>query len=167
QLIGELAENYELKHLAGQLQNLSLDDFRTIRSILEFVVQPAPAAAPAATEVVTPSAPIVETTTVSTPVMTPVISDASAPAITLDREEVSTFMVNFVVDQTGYPAEMVELDADLEADLGIDSIKKAQLIGELAEHLNIQIQITEGMSLDDFPTLRHVLNFLSQAASKA
>ncbi len=45
--------------------------------------------------------------------------------------ELESFLINFVVEQTGYPTEVVELDADLEADLGIDSIKKAQLFGEL------------------------------------
>ena len=53
---------------------------------------------------------------------------------------------------------MVELDADLEADLGIDSIKKAQLFGELSEYF--EVQVTEDLSLDDFPTLRHVMAFL-------
>ncbi len=46
-------------------------------------------------------------------------------------------MINFVVEQTGYPAEVVDLDADLEADLGIDSIKKAQLFGELQEYFDV------------------------------
>ena len=64
-------------------------------------------------------------------------------------------MINFVVEQTGYPPEVVELDVDLEADLGIDSIKKAQLFGELAEYFDVQP--TENMTLDDFPTLRHVV----------
>ena len=44
---------------------------------------------------------------------------------------------------------------------GIDSIKKAQLFGELAEYFDVQP--TENMTLDDFPTLRHVLNFPSEA----
>ena len=56
-----------------------------------------------------------------------------------------------MVEQTGYPPEVVELDADLEADLGIDSIKKAQLFGELAEYFDVQPN--ENMTLDDFPTL--------------
>ena len=83
-------------------------------------------------------------------------------AASLKPEELEAFLVNFVVEQTGYPQEMVELDADLEADLGIDSIKKAQLFGELAENLDVQIQITEEMSLDDYRTLRDVLNLLTQ-----
>src|SRR5207249_4201646 len=31
--------------------------------------------------------------------------------------DLGAFLVNFVVEQTGYPPEVVELDADLEADL--------------------------------------------------
>jgi acyl carrier protein len=72
--------------------------------------------------------------------------------------ELETFLVNFVVEQTGYPPEIVELDCDLEADLGIDSIKKAQLFGELREYFDIMPD--ERLTLDDFPTLRHVLDFL-------
>ena len=92
---------------------------------------------------------------------------AAPAAADFSRVELEQFMVNFVVEQTGYPAEMVELDADLEADLGIDSIKKAQLFGELAEHLRVEVQIHEGMSLDDFPTLRHVIDFLDKSRTSA
>ena len=91
------------------------------------------------------------------------VSDSTKPsASSLTPQELEAFLVNFVVEQTGYPQEMVELDADLEADLGIDSIKKAQLFGELAENLDVQIQITNDMSLDDYRTLRDVLNLLAQ-----
>ena len=40
----------------------------------------------------------------------------------------------------------------------IDSIEKAQLFGELGERF--QITPRDDLSLDDFPTLRHVLGFL-------
>ena len=73
-------------------------------------------------------------------------------------DDLSTFLINFVVEQTGYPADIVELDADLEADLGIDSIKKAQLFGEIGEYFSIPPRAD--LSLDEFPTLRHVLDFL-------
>jgi acyl carrier protein len=73
-------------------------------------------------------------------------------------DDLSTFLINFVVEQTGYPPDIVELDADLEADLGIDSIKKAQLFGEIGEHFSIPPRAD--LSLDEFPTLRHVLDFL-------
>ena len=108
----------------------------------------APAPAPAPVAAAAPSAPAKPTTTTSAP----------APA------ELEKFLINFVVEQTGYPPEVVELDADLEADLGIDSIKKAQLFGELAEYFDVQP--AENLTLDDFPTLRHVLNFLATATVK-
>ena len=61
---------------------------------------------------------------------TPVAPAAPAPQTTalntLDPKELEKFLVDFVVEHTGYPPEIVELDADLEADLGIDSIKKAR-----------------------------------------
>ena len=118
------------------------------------VTQPAPAPAPAPAHAAAPA---------------PAPTAAAAPATTggptsLDPAELEKFLVNFVVEQTGYPPEVVELDADLEADLGIDSIKKAQLFGELAEFFDVQAD--ENMSLDDFPTLRHVVNFLAGAQLK-
>ncbi len=159
QLIGELAENFELAHLAGSLSELSLDDFRTLEAILEFVTKPATSAV-APTAIPVPAA----MTAPPEPVSLPPVEAATAPATVsaLDRAAVTQFMVRYVVDQTGYPEEMVELTADLEADLGIDSIKKAQLIGELAE--NFELTHLAGslseLSLDDFRTLDAILTFV-------
>ena len=72
-------------------------------------------------------------------------------------------LIRFVCEETGYPADVVELDADLEADLGIDSIKKARLLGELRDRFRIKPESMEKLSLDDFPTLRRVLDFLRRA----
>jgi acyl carrier protein len=74
------------------------------------------------------------------------------------REELKQFLVNFVVEQTGYPADIVEMDADMESDLGIDSIKKAQLFGEVGEQFKLSAD--PNLSLDDFPTLGDVLQYL-------
>ncbi len=79
--------------------------------------------------------------------------------------ELESFLVQFVIDQTGYPPEIVRLDADLEADLGIDSIKKAQLFGELGEYFDVTP--SDDLRLDQFPTLRHVLDFLKGVPGKA
>ncbi|MFI4876049.1 MAG: beta-ketoacyl synthase N-terminal-like domain-containing protein, partial [Blastopirellula sp. JB062] len=132
-----------------------------------------PATAPAATAPATPvvpqpafaSAPVPAQPPAPAPTpVTPAATPAVAPSTAGDGKsagiELEKFLVNFVVEQTGYPPEVVDLDADLEADLGIDSIKKAQLFGELQEYFEISTSATD-LSLDDFPTLRHVLNFLS------
>jgi acyl transferase domain-containing protein/acyl carrier protein len=71
---------------------------------------------------------------------------------------IEAFLIDFVVEQTGYPREIVELDADLEADLGIDSIRKAQLFGEIGQ--NYGLEADDGVSLDEFLTLRHLLDYM-------
>jgi acyl transferase domain-containing protein/phosphopantetheinyl transferase len=38
-------------------------------------------------------------------------------------------LLGIVAERTGYPVEMIGLDADLEADLGIDSIKRVEILG--------------------------------------
>ncbi len=106
----------------------------------------------------------------TSPLADDVVSDSGSSSVTLtsstdqetsvgvNRSEMQSFLINFVIEQTGYPEEIVELDADLEGDLGIDSIKKAQLFGEIGEQYKVQAR--ENLSFDDFPTLRHVLDFL-------
>jgi acyl transferase domain-containing protein len=76
----------------------------------------------------------------------------------LDAAEIEAFLIDFVVEQTGYPREIVELGADLEADLGIDSIRKAQLFGEIGQKYGLTAD--DSVSLDEFPTLRHLLDYL-------
>jgi NAD(P)-dependent dehydrogenase (short-subunit alcohol dehydrogenase family)/acyl carrier protein len=45
--------------------------------------------------------------------------------------EPEVILRSLVAKRTGYPEEMLEPDADLEADLGIDSIKRVEIIGLL------------------------------------
>ncbi len=44
-------------------------------------------------------------------------------------------LLAIVRDRTGYPSEMLKLDLDLEADLGIDSIKRVEILGTLRDAL--------------------------------
>ncbi|MBD2569653.1 type I polyketide synthase [Anabaena lutea] len=54
------------------------------------------------------------------------------PATTIPAD-LSNVLLNIVSDKTGYPAEMLELSMDIEADLGIDSIKRVEILGSLLE----------------------------------
>jgi acyl transferase domain-containing protein/NAD(P)H-dependent flavin oxidoreductase YrpB (nitropropane dioxygenase family) len=60
---------------------------------------------------------------------------APKPEATVDRNQVSARLLAIVGERTGYPAEMLGLDLDLEADLGIDSIKRAEVLGTLRDAL--------------------------------
>ncbi|MEM9588859.1 MAG: acyltransferase domain-containing protein, partial [Planctomycetota bacterium] len=66
----------------------------------------------------------------------------SAEAITGTRSakpSAAAFLLDLVVELTGYDPEIIDADADLEAELGIDSIKKAQLIGELVQWAGLTV----------------------------
>ena len=59
---------------------------------------------------------------------TPKAPVRSAPAIDLHA-----IMLEVVADKTGYPAEMLQLEMDLEGDLGIDSIKRVEILSAVQE----------------------------------
>jgi len=68
------------------------------------------------------------------PVAVPPAS-APAPVGSLGREELQQTFLRVVADRTGYPVEMLALDANLEADLGIDSIKRVEILGAVQQQL--------------------------------
>ena len=51
--------------------------------------------------------------------------------------------------KTGYPEDMLELDLDLEADLGVDTVKQAETFAAVREAFDIPLQ--QGVSLRDYP----------------
>ncbi|HWL10602.1 MAG TPA: beta-ketoacyl synthase N-terminal-like domain-containing protein, partial [Planctomicrobium sp.] len=89
--------------------------------------------------------------TVTSPVATPVPVTVAASAA-VSAEEVRQFLKTVVVDLTGYSPDVVDFDADLEADLGVDSIKKAQVVGEMAEQYSLDMA-PSGVKLGDLKTL--------------
>ncbi|MGH8901538.1 MAG: SDR family NAD(P)-dependent oxidoreductase [Egibacteraceae bacterium] len=52
-----------------------------------------------------------------------------------DADQIASELVRLVADRTGYPPEMLGLDVDLEADLGIDSIKRIEILGTAQQTL--------------------------------
>ena len=44
-------------------------------------------------------------------------------------------MLSIVSERTGYPTELLGLDLNVEADLGIDSIKRVEILSALRERL--------------------------------
>jgi acyl transferase domain-containing protein/NAD(P)-dependent dehydrogenase (short-subunit alcohol dehydrogenase family) len=57
-----------------------------------------------------------------------------APARTKDPESIRTIMIRVVHEKTGYPQDLIKMDQDIEMDLGIDSIKRLEILSEMAEH---------------------------------
>jgi acyl transferase domain-containing protein/NAD(P)H-dependent flavin oxidoreductase YrpB (nitropropane dioxygenase family)/NAD(P)-dependent dehydrogenase (short-subunit alcohol dehydrogenase family)/acyl carrier protein len=86
-----------------------------------------------------------------------------------DRETVSGQLLDLVSERTGYPHDMLDVDLDLEADLGIDSIKRVEILGNLAEILGITQEADspkiEFERLTSIRTIRGILDYLQEALS--
>ena len=96
------------------------------------------------------------------PTPTPVDRSASA---SLDEAAVLQKVIQLVATKTGYPADMLEPDLDMEADLGIDTVKQAELFGEVRTAYGIPM--LEGLLIKDYPTLRKVAGFVLKFAPAA
>ena len=142
EIVGELAERIGL----GGLDESGLDEaaveelsrHKTLRSIVEWIeaVQAAPVAEPATAPAAQPAAaPVV-------PAATAPVAVPSAPA--LGGADLLRAVQGVVSDRTGYPVEMLDPDLDLEADLSIDSIKRIEIVGELAERIGLAALASDG-----------------------
>ncbi|MDO8861550.1 SDR family NAD(P)-dependent oxidoreductase [Haliea sp. E1-2-M8] len=78
-------------------------------------------------------------------VATPTVSNipaAVAEAPGLSRDDVSEMVLRLTAERTGYPVEMLALEQDIEAELGIDSIKRVEIVGALTKELPDSMQAT-------------------------
>ena len=83
---------------------------------------------------------------------------APAAAVPAAADPVKERLLALVAEKTGYPPDMLDPDLDLEADLGVDTVKQADLFASVREIYNIPRD--ENRKLRDFPTLAHVIRFV-------
>ncbi|MEV5147422.1 SDR family oxidoreductase [Streptomyces sp. NPDC052727] len=95
---------------------------------------PAPAVPVAPVAPVGPAQVVAPVETVRRPPARPAPSGPAEPGPPDDVERVVREIIS---ERTGYPVDMIEPGLDLEADLSIDSIKRAEIAGELAQRLGI------------------------------
>ncbi|MGH2544527.1 MAG: phosphopantetheine-binding protein, partial [Ardenticatenaceae bacterium] len=83
-------------------------------------------------------------------------------AAALNAEQISSLLLRLVSDKTGYPVEMLNPALDLEADLGIDSIKRVEILGAFQQEagVNLSQQMEE---LSARKTLQEMVSYLSGA----
>ena len=91
---------------------------------------------------------------------------AAAAAMLADPDRLLARLVEIVAARTGYPTDMLDPDLDVEADLSIDSIKRMEILAELAD----EIGLSDDGNLDQLEdlvedlaknkTLRSIVGFL-------
>ena len=88
----------------------------------------------------------------------PVVAPTSRPVV--DSRQV---VLSVVAETTGYPVETLTLAMDLEADLGIDSIKRVEILSMLSKRIPGAPTVNPE-KLGALKTLQHVLDFVDSAA---
>jgi NAD(P)-dependent dehydrogenase (short-subunit alcohol dehydrogenase family)/acyl carrier protein len=96
------------------------------------------------------------------PAAAPAPAPAAAPAAPGD---VKAKLLAVVSERTGYPVEMLDLDADMEADLGIDSIKRVEIAGTMIQDLPAGETDLDLEQITATRTLREVIDALEGGAS--
>ncbi|MFQ6039902.1 MAG: SDR family NAD(P)-dependent oxidoreductase, partial [Candidatus Poribacteria bacterium] len=89
------------------------------------------------------------------------------------KGELAERLLQIVSERTGYPKEMLDLDLDMEADLGIDSIKRIEILGSLQENyaqgkLGDDLQSNDAIEeLANIKTLRGIVEWFENLISDA
>ncbi len=88
---------------------------------------------------------------------------ASKRTETISTQDLSEALLQIVADKTGYPAEMLELNMDLEADLGIDSIKRVEILGALEDQFPT-LPAADTEVLAQTRTLQQIVDYMNLEA---
>ena len=97
------------------------------------------------------------------PIPSPQVSSSVPPiqpASQVEDAGMTATVIQVVVDHTGYPADFVELDQDLEGELGIDTVKQAEIMADIREKFSLPLD--EDFVLADYPTLSHMIGYIQR-----
>ncbi|MEL6862899.1 MAG: SDR family NAD(P)-dependent oxidoreductase, partial [Bacteroidota bacterium] len=138
-----------------------LAELRTLQQIVDYIAAKAGASSTPAT----PAAKLTSTETivapkVTTPIAAPIAQSANKG---ISTTEISNSLLEVIAEKTGYPAEMLELGMDMEADLGIDSIKRVEIFGAMTE-ANPSVQGVNPQELAELRTLQQIVDYIANKA---
>ena len=136
-----------------ELNPEDLAELRTLGEIVAYISEKL--GAPSHASNVTPVVSTNATTAVQPSIETPTLANANSQAI-------QQVMMSVVADKTGYPEEMLELEMDMEADLGIDSIKRVEILGAVQD----QVDNLPELNPEDLAELRTLGEIVSHIQSK-
>ncbi|MCG8553002.1 MAG: KR domain-containing protein, partial [Desulfobacterales bacterium] len=120
-------------------EDISLSELNTIRKIAEYIGSRIQAAD-------TPAQP-----DAGAPAQAPAPASGSGPDI-IDN------ITALIAEQTGYTPDMLEPDLDLEADLGIDTVKQVETFGKITKSFGLAVP--EDISLSELNTIRKIAEYI-------
>ncbi len=86
--------------------------------------------------------------------------------VSKDNSKLAEIMLDIVAEQTGYPVDMLNLDMNLEADLGIDSIKRVEILSRFQERMP-EIPAVKPEDLGTLQTLQQIVDHILKSTKNA
>jgi NAD(P)-dependent dehydrogenase (short-subunit alcohol dehydrogenase family)/acyl carrier protein len=86
------------------------------------------------------------------------VPGANAGQSTGVADPVAEKVLAIIAEKTGYPPDMLDMELDLEADLGIDTVKQAEMFVAIREAYDIPRD--DNLKLRDYPTLADAVGFV-------
>ena len=115
-----------------------------------------------------PVAPVVHNGAAA-PAVAPVpasVAVAAPVAVSAAGAELVAQMLDVVADKTGYPVEMLDLSMALESDLGIDSIKRVEILSAVQERIP-GLPDVETATMAALVTLQEIVDYLQSLITPA
>jgi acyl transferase domain-containing protein/acyl carrier protein len=85
----------------------------------------------------------------------------------LDAGDYENLLRVVIAEKTGYPKEVLTMEMDFEADLGIDSIKRVEILASLQEVAPVDIEGANPQELMQLRTIGQVLEFVKTKIADA
>ncbi|HSL60258.1 MAG TPA: beta-ketoacyl synthase N-terminal-like domain-containing protein, partial [Desulfotignum sp.] len=80
-----------------------------------------------------------------------------------DKDQAAEKVKQIIAAQTGYTPDMLEDDLDLEADLGIDTVKQVEIFGKVASHFGFAVP--DDLRLRDLNTIDKLAAYVATRAA--
>ena len=156
------------------LQSLVEQQQRLVEQRLGLTPSSLPRAEPVPAPVLVPVTPVQAPAPVAVPerqVETPAAAsetEANVPSgpTDIDASKVEGVLLEVVAEKTGYPVDILNLDMEMDSDLGIDSIKRVEILSTLQQRIPESPPVGPE-HLGALRTLRQVVDFLTEDRGNA
>ncbi len=100
-------------------------------------------------------------------VATAVVAPAAPLVIPTDPAVIGQMLIEVIADKTGYPPDMLDLGMSMEADLGIDSIKRVEILSSVQEKYPDVAPPSDPERVFSLTTLQDVADFILELGTEA
>jgi acyl carrier protein len=103
--------------------------------------------------------------TASPPLAQPAPAEA-APVMPLGRDRLFSDLVSVYAEAMEYPPEVFTETVELEAELGIDSVKQTEILGRISETYRLP-RLPANVRINDFKTMGQIVDLVFANQGKA